>query len=339
MQSFGLHILFNPTMKKTLLFVAMIPVLSFSQEKDVLKYFISKDNLVGVKNKKGEIIIPAQFINLTGVKNGELVKSVNNTIFIDSSLANKSEVEKNAWGVVFDEKGKLLYQPYSYDNGADYFSEGVRRFVKNGKIGFVDRNAKTVIEPEHDFVSPFNYGYASFCDGCDWEKTNDEHKAIVGGKWGVMNTRGQTVQPLAKQSGEDIEIDGKYYPYPFSYSGKEKNILQFFEKQNKKLSDIYYVNVYNTFSDDEKKLFFEIVERPKENFPYYQVNTYDYRKKDLGTLYRFKFLVSEDGKTFYAIEDFNEKKVPFENWLKEEIKNAEDFQKEHKDNPNKFINK
>ncbi|AKK74632.1 hypothetical protein OK18_20265 [Chryseobacterium gallinarum] len=339
MQSFGLHILFNPTMKKTLLFVVMIPVLSFSQGKDVLKYFISKDNLVGVKNKKGEIIIPAQFINLTGVKNGELVKSVNNTIFIDSSLANKSEVEKNAWGVVFDEKGKLLYQPYSYDNGADYFSEGVRRFVKNGKIGFVDRNAKTVIEPEHDFVSPFNYGYASFCDGCDWEKTNDEHKAIVGGKWGVMNTRGQTVQPLAKQSGEDIEIDGKYYPYPFSYSGKEKNILQFFEKQNKKLSDIYYVNVYNTFSDDEKKLFFEIVERPKENFPYYQVNAYDYRKKDLGTLYRFKFLVSEDGKTFYAIEDFNEKKVLFENWLKEEIKNAEDFQKEHKDNPNKFINK
>ncbi|KFF75737.1 hypothetical protein HX13_06640 [Chryseobacterium sp. P1-3] len=81
MQSFGLHILFNPTMKKTLLFVVMIPVLSFSQGKDVLKYFISKDNLVGVKNKKGEIIIPAQFINLTGMKNGELVKSVNNTIF------------------------------------------------------------------------------------------------------------------------------------------------------------------------------------------------------------------------------------------------------------------
>lgn len=185
-------------MKKALLFVVMIPILSFSQGKDVLRYFISKDNLVGVKNKKGEIIIPAQFINLTGVKNGEFVKSVNNTIFFDSSLANKSEVEKNSWGVVFDEKGNLLYQPYSYDNGADYFSEGVRRFVKNGKIGFVDRNAKITIEPEHDFVSPFNYGYASFCDGCDWEKTNDEHKAIVGGTWGVMNTKGQPVQPDRK---------------------------------------------------------------------------------------------------------------------------------------------
>ena len=78
----------------------------------------------------------------------------------------------------------------------------------------------------------------------------------------------------------------------------------------------------------------------KENFPYYQVNTYNHKKKDLDMLLPFQIpSVSEDGKTFYAIEDFNEKKVPFENWLKEEINNAEHFQKEHKDNPNKFINK
>ncbi len=55
-------------------------------------------------------------------------------------------------------------------------------------------------------------------------------------------------------------------------------------------------------------------------------------------LYDFKFLVSEDGKTFYAIGDFNENKIPFENWLKEEIESAEQYQKEHPDNPNKFIN-
>ncbi len=340
MQSFRLHILFPAsTMKKLFLTILLMPVMSFSQEKEVLKYFISKDSLVGVKNQKGEIIIPAQFINLTGMKDNEIVESTNNTVFFDSSLADKSKIEKNSWGVVFDRKGNLLYQPYSYDNGADYFSEGLRRFVKNGKVGFVDRNAKTVIEAEHDFVAPFNYGYAAFCDGCDWEKTGDEHRAIVGGKWGVMNVKGQIVQPLTKPTAQDVEIEGKYYPNLFQYNEKEKNILQFFEKQKKKLSDLYYVNFYNKLSEKEKNLFFEIVERPKENFPYYQINTYDYRKRDLDMLYRFKFLVSEDGKIFYAIEDYNDKKVPFENWLKEEIKNAEDFQKEHKDNPNKFINR
>ncbi|CAM3049351.1 WG repeat-containing protein [Chryseobacterium flavum] len=319
-----------------LVFIFLIPILSFSQKKEPLHYFKSADSLVGVKNKSGKIIVPAQFKIFSYLKDGDPV--IGETILFDGEK-NGEKTEKNAWGYVYDRNGKFLYQPFLYDNGADYFSEGLRRLVKNGKVGFADRNGKIIIEAEHDFASPFNYGYAAFCDGCDWEKTNDEHRSIVGGKWGVMNTKGESVQPVAKQTGNDVEIDGKYYPNPFQYNEKEKNILQFFEKQKKKLSDLYYVNFSNKLSENEKNLFFEIVERPKENFPYYQVNTYNYRKKDLDMLYRFKFLVSEDGKTFYAIEDYNDKKVPFESWLKEEIKNAEDFQKEHQDNPNKFINK
>ncbi len=68
----------------------------------------------------------------------------------------------------------------------------------------------------------FNYGYAVFCDGCDWEKTDDEHKAMVGGTWGVMNTKGQKVQPLADPKENDVKIDGKYYPDPFQYNEKKK---------------------------------------------------------------------------------------------------------------------
>ncbi len=337
MQSFRLHILFPAsTMKKLFLTILLTPIIAFSQSKEDLYYFKSKDSLVGVKDKAGKIIVAAQFKVFSFLKDGDPVEG--ETILFDGSKEGE-KTEKNAWGYVYDRNGKFLYQPFLFDNGADYFSEGLRRLVKNGKVGFADRNGKIVIEAEHDFAFPFNYGYAAFCDGCDWEKTNDEHRSIVGGKWGVMNVKGETVQPLAKPLEKDVEIDGKYYPNPFQYNEKEKSILQFFEKQKKKLSDLYYVNFYDKLSEKEKNLFFEIVERPKENFPYYQVNTYNDRKKDLDMLYRFKFLVSEDGKTFYAIEDFNEKKVPFENWLKEEIKNAEDFQKEHPDNPNKFINK
>ncbi|WP_343686665.1 WG repeat-containing protein [Chryseobacterium gleum] len=323
-------------MKKLFLTILLTPIIAFSQSKEDLYYFKSKDSLVGVKDKAGKIIVAAQFKVFSFLKDGDPVEG--ETILFDGSKEGE-KTEKNAWGYVYDRNGKFLYQPFLFDNGADYFSEGLRRLVKNGKVGFADRNGKIVIEAEHDFAFPFNYGYAAFCDGCDWEKTNDEHRSIVGGKWGVMNVKGETVQPLAKPLEKDVEIDGKYYPNPFQYNEKEKSILQFFEKQKKKLSDLYYVNFYDKLSEKEKNLFFEIVERPKENFPYYQVNTYNDRKKDLDMLYRFKFLVSEDGKTFYAIEDFNEKKVPFENWLKEEIKNAEDFQKEHPDNPNKFINK
>ncbi|UKB82225.1 WG repeat-containing protein [Chryseobacterium sp. MEBOG06] len=322
-------------MKKLLVAILLTPVISFAQVKETLYYFKSKDSLVGVKNKDGKIIVPAQFKVFSYLKDGDPVDG--ETIHFDGTKAGE-EHEKYAWGYIYDRKGNYLYQPFMYDNGADYFSEGFRRLVKNGKIGFADRNGKTVIQPEHDFAVPFNYGYAAFCDGCDWEKTDDEHKAVVGGNWGIMNTQGKIVQPLAKHSEKDVEIDGKYYPNPFQYNEKEKNILKFFEKQNKKLSDLYHVNVYNKLSDKEKKLFFEIVERPKENFPYYQVNTYNHEKNELDMLYRFKFMVSEDGSTFYALNSYNEEKIPFAEWLKDEIKNAKDFQKEHTDNPNKFMN-
>ncbi|AZB33286.1 WG repeat-containing protein [Chryseobacterium bernardetii] len=320
-------------MNNVLLLISIIPVLAFSQEKDVLRYFKTKESLVGVKNQKGEIVIPAQFKIYSDLKDGEVVEG--ETILFDGNKTGGNQ-EKNAWGYVYDRKGDFLYQPFMYDNGPDYFVEGLRRFVKNGKIGFADRNGKVIIEPKHDFVDYFNYGYASFCDGCDWEKTDDEHKSIVGGKWGMMNARGETVPPITKYSEKDVKIVGKYYPYPFQYNEKEKNILRFFDQQNKLLADLYYVNVYNKIPEKEKKLYFEIVERPKENFPYYQVNTYDYTKHDLGMLYRFKFLVSEDAKNVYTIKSYNEQKVPFEEWLRNEIKEAEQYQKEHPDNPNKF---
>jgi len=309
----------------------MIPTLSFSQKKEVLKYFIAKDSLVGVKNQKEDIVVPAQFKIFSNLEDGELVEG--ETIYFDGVKKGEAK-EKNAWGYVYDKKGNFLYRPLFYDNGADYFSEGVRRFVKNGKVGFVDRNGKVVIEPTHDFASPFNYGYTAFCDGCDWEKTEDEHKAIVGGTWGVMNFKGEMATPISK-SENAVEIGEEYYPNPFNYNEKEKMILQFFNEQNKKLSEIYYVNHYTKLSDNEKKLFFEIVERPKENFPFYQVNTYDYRKTEAG-ISNFKFLVSEDGKSTFALE-FENEKIPFQKWLKNETEQAQQFQKEHPDNPNKFL--
>jgi len=317
-------------MKKILFLLSLMPFFAFSQDKEILRYFKSKDSLVGVKKQNGKIIIPAQFKIFSYLKDGDLVKG--ETIYFDGPKANEVP-EKNAWGYVYDRKGNFLYRPFFYDNGADYFSEGMRRFVKNGKVGFADRNGTVVIKPEYDFASPFNYGYAAYCNGCDWEKTEEEHKAIVGGTWGVINFKGEIVQPVAK-SENTIEINGKHYPYPFSYDEKEKNILRFFEKQNRNISGIYYVNHYNKLSEDEKKLFFEIVERPKENFPFYQVNAYDYRKAQAG-LSGYKFLVSEDGKTVLELE-YDDERIPFEKWLKEERKNAEKFQEEHPDNPNKL---
>ncbi|WP_419870523.1 WG repeat-containing protein [Chryseobacterium sp. CT-SW4] len=319
-------------MKKLFFFLFLIPIFFFSQKKEVLRYFISEDSLVGVKNQKGEIIIPAKHSNWTGIKNGE--KVIGETIYLEYSKA--LEREKNATGYVYDRKGNFLYQPFLYDNGADYFEEGVRRFVKNGKVGFADQNGKIIIEAKHDFVSFFNYGYAAFCNGCDWEKIDEEHVRMVGGIWGVMNYKGEIVQPVTAMSEKEIEIEGKYYPYPFQYSQKEKEILSFFEKYEPLFIDLRALPYVNAISEKEKNLFFEIVERPKENFPYYRVNTYTWEKWHDNQL---DFIVSEDGKEIYHF-DYFEEKISFNKWLKKEIKEMLKYQEEHPDHPNKLeINK
>lgn len=82
-----------------------------------------------------------------------------------------------------------------FDNGADYFEEGLARFISdNGKVGFVNENLDVMIPPTHDYVTPFDAGLAYFCDGCELEKSNKEHKEIIGGLWGMMDKKGKTVK-------------------------------------------------------------------------------------------------------------------------------------------------
>ncbi|RTZ49253.1 WG repeat-containing protein [Chryseobacterium arthrosphaerae] len=64
----------------------------------------------------------------------------------------------------------IFYTSLIYSITEQTTSQKGSEVCENGKIGFADRNGKTVIQPRHDFASSFNYGYAVFCDGCDWEK-------------------------------------------------------------------------------------------------------------------------------------------------------------------------
>lgn len=88
-----------------------------------------------------------------------------------------------------------------FDNGPDYFKSGVARFVSsNGKTGYINEALQVVIKPVHDFASPFDEGFAYFCDGCKSE-SDGEHQKIVGGLWGTMAKNGKTLKgplPYAK---------------------------------------------------------------------------------------------------------------------------------------------
>ncbi len=93
---------------------------------------------------------------------------------------------------------------YAYDNGADYFVEGLARTLKNGKVGFISPSLEEVIAPVWDFASPFSNGLAVVCQGCVFTPAfpDDEHPELKGGHWGWIDKRGRVVVPVVYERSD-----------------------------------------------------------------------------------------------------------------------------------------
>src|SRR5579872_3744765 len=118
------------------------------------------------------------------------------------SLANISFGPDGLGAIVI--KGRELYfvtrqgktaPALNFDNGPDYFVEGLARTVQNGHVGFVDTHLVPVVAPVWDFAWPFQGGVAKVCMGCV-ETPAGEHRIRTGGKWGYIDKHGKVVVPV-----------------------------------------------------------------------------------------------------------------------------------------------
>ena len=104
-------------------------------------------------------------------------------------------VDGDGW-LYIDRQGRPVVRPFPFDNGPDYFVEGLSRYREKGKIGFIDPAGRIVIPAAFDFAFLFSEGRAAVCNGCGLEKTDYEQKMVVGGKWGYIDRSGRIVIPL-----------------------------------------------------------------------------------------------------------------------------------------------
>ena len=102
--------------------------------------------------------------------------------------------DETEWKYI-DAAGKTILKPYLFDNGPDYFKDGLSRYVDNNLIGFIDEKYQIVIKAQYEFVSPFHNNYATFCVGCKEVslKEGGEHTKMEGGKWGLINKKGKVL--------------------------------------------------------------------------------------------------------------------------------------------------
>lgn len=104
-----------------------------------------------------------------------------------------------------DVHGTVLARAFLYDNGPDYFTEGLARVVQNDKVGFVSRRGRIVIEPRFRYASAFCHGRAAVCEGC--QPDHSEPAFMQGGRWGFIDRRGRLVVPMKFDEVQPFEGD------------------------------------------------------------------------------------------------------------------------------------
>ena len=97
--------------------------------------------------------------------------------------------------VFYVSKSGKVVRTFFFDNGADYFEEGLARTLAKKKFGFINEKLEVVIEPRFDFAFPFENGKARVCNGCT-QKQDGEHSMMVGGKWGIIDKNGRLISPM-----------------------------------------------------------------------------------------------------------------------------------------------
>ena len=169
--------------------VLLVPGEGLAMEKSRLMP-MEKDGLWGYVNESGRFVIEPTYLMAMD--------------FTEGGIA--AVVDKEGW-VYINQRGEHLIRPFIYDNGPDYFHEGLARFIRGGKAGFFDIHGIVVIEAEYDFASPFSEGLAVVCMGCRLREAG-EHFAVEGGRYGFIDRKGSLVIPIVYDFA-DIFSDGR----------------------------------------------------------------------------------------------------------------------------------
>lgn len=159
---------------------------SFAQKLSIYE----DQKLLGYKDARGHIVIPARFMMAAD--------------FSKEGLA--IVVDEKGWALI-DRKGVVVIRtPFIFDDGPDDFAEGLARFTIGDKFGFYDKTGRTIIVPQFDFALPFQEGAAAVCTKCQKTKPDsDGHYSITGGRWGFIDRRGRVIVPLRFENAENFK--------------------------------------------------------------------------------------------------------------------------------------
>lgn len=91
-----------------------------------------------------------------------------------------------------------------YDNGCDYYSEGLVRVFDKDKTAFADSQLNIVLRPGTVLAAPFHAGHAVVCNGPFKYESVDGHVMQHGGACGLIDHQGKLVVPMNYARDDEI---------------------------------------------------------------------------------------------------------------------------------------
>jgi hypothetical protein len=103
------------------------------------------------------------------------------------------DIEHIGW--VYVRRDGTVIPMVTYDNGPDYFQEGMARYKENNRIGFINEKAEVVIPAQFEWAFSFEDGVAVVCEGATPVK-HGEYTLLEGGRWGAIDRTGKIIIPV-----------------------------------------------------------------------------------------------------------------------------------------------
>jgi hypothetical protein len=97
-------------------------------------------------------------------------------LVFDSKLDNSSIVGINR-------QEQVIFDAYIFDNGPDFYSDGLFRIRRNGKIGFANKQGEIIIEPKYECAFPFENNQSKVSLNCEFVKDEIGHISMVSNEW------------------------------------------------------------------------------------------------------------------------------------------------------------
>lgn len=167
-------------------------------------YIIKQNGKYGIAKADDKIVVDPTYQSMSYIEKADLIKASTDGItdsIIDSNLENKisgiiTEIntDKNYIKVKIDKN----YKYYNF-KGSELTEKDINPtntlFLtqKDGKYGYVNKDGKTVVDPQYDDALEQNiYGYAA---------------VQKDGKWGVLDTKGKEIIEPKLDLSQNMQID------------------------------------------------------------------------------------------------------------------------------------